>query len=466
MKQLFFLLVLMIMATSMANAQVGINADNSAPDPSAGLDVKFTDKGMLPPRMTVDQRDAIASPAEGLMVYCTNCGVNGSLSLFTNGAWRTYTFCNTPSPLAGSNSVSPGQIIWNWTAVAGASGYKWNTTPGFNSATDMGTATTKTETGISCGTTYTRYVWVYSVCGISAPVTLSQTVHASVPTPPTAATNIGTQTSIVWKWHPVNGATGYKWSATNNFSLATDMGTDTTTNETGLTCETAYTRYMWSYNGCGYSAPVVLTQSTLSCWACGIPITVNHEAGEVAPVSKTPTYGTVTNIPGELTKCWITSNLGSDHQATAVSDATEASAGWYWQFNRKQGYKHDGSIRTPSTTWISSINESSEWITDNDPCTIELGTGWRIPTNTEWNNVSGSWTNWTGPYSSALKLHAAGSLNSLDGSLIRRGLDGYEWSSVNVGTSYGWRLYFFNSGCFMASSSMAYGFSARCVRDN
>ena len=60
-------------------------------------------------------------------------------------------------------------------------------------------------------------------------------------------------------------------------------------------------------------------------------------AGTVAPVDKTVTYGTVTNIPGETSKCWITSNLGADHQATAVNDATEASAGWYWQFNRHTG---------------------------------------------------------------------------------------------------------------------------------
>ena len=54
--------------------------------------------------------------------------------------------------------------------------------------------------------------------------------------------------------------------------------------------------------------------------------------------------GTVTGIPGETTKCWITSNLGASQQATAVNASTQASSGWYWQFNRKQGYKYDGTI--------------------------------------------------------------------------------------------------------------------------
>ena len=58
-------------------AQVSINADGSQPDPSAGLDVKFNNKGFLPPRMTKAALNTISNPADGLMVYCTDCGSNG-----------------------------------------------------------------------------------------------------------------------------------------------------------------------------------------------------------------------------------------------------------------------------------------------------------------------------------------------------------------------------------------------------
>lgn len=44
---------------------------------SAALDVESTTKGFLPPRMTNAQRAAIASPAQGLMVYCTDCSTVG-----------------------------------------------------------------------------------------------------------------------------------------------------------------------------------------------------------------------------------------------------------------------------------------------------------------------------------------------------------------------------------------------------
>jgi hypothetical protein len=94
-------------------------------------------------------------------------------------------------------------------------------------------------------------------------------------------------------------------------------------------------------------------------FTCGISFTIIHTAsGGIAPVDKTVTYGTVNNIPGEPAKCWITRNLGASQQATGPTDPTEASAGWYWQFNLKQGYKHDGTTRTPATTWIAGISEN------------------------------------------------------------------------------------------------------------
>jgi uncharacterized protein (TIGR02145 family) len=54
------------------HAQVSVTKDNSLPDPSAMLDVKSSTKGMLVPRMTIAQRDAIAEPATGLLVFCTD----------------------------------------------------------------------------------------------------------------------------------------------------------------------------------------------------------------------------------------------------------------------------------------------------------------------------------------------------------------------------------------------------------
>lgn len=56
---------------------------------SAILQVDSTTKGFLPPRMTSAQRTAIASPAEGLIVYQTD-GVKG-LYIYANATWRSLT---------------------------------------------------------------------------------------------------------------------------------------------------------------------------------------------------------------------------------------------------------------------------------------------------------------------------------------------------------------------------------------
>ena len=203
-------------------------------------------------------------------------------------------------------------------------------------------------------------------------------------------------------------------------------------------------------------------------FTCGMPITISHVAGTVAPVNKTTTYGTVTNIPGETSKCWLTSNLGSDHQASAVDDATEPSAGWYWQFNRMQGYKHDGTTRTPNTTWINSIEENSNWQNENDPCILELGNGWRMPTSTEWINIdaNGNWDDWNGPWNSPLKIHAAGFLSYTDGSISFNGAQGHYWSITQGGGSTGWDFYFGSSYSLVGWWNFKPGgFSIRCIRD-
>ena len=171
------LIILILFMTMKTSAQVGINTDNSPADSSAGLDVKFTDRGVLIPRMTFEQRNAIQNPAEGLMVYCTNCNRDGTgvISVFQGGLWKTVTNCLEPDqPATGINFWTETQITWNWNTVPNATGYKWNTTDDFKTASEMDTTTFMTETGLTAGTTYTRYVWAYNACGPSQVTTMIQ----------------------------------------------------------------------------------------------------------------------------------------------------------------------------------------------------------------------------------------------------------------------------------------------------
>ena len=56
-------------STGLMAQSISINADGSAPDNSAMLDVASTTKGILVPRMTLVQRTAILLPAKGLIIY-------------------------------------------------------------------------------------------------------------------------------------------------------------------------------------------------------------------------------------------------------------------------------------------------------------------------------------------------------------------------------------------------------------
>jgi hypothetical protein len=199
--------------------------------------------------------------------------------------------------------------------------------------------------------------------------------------------------------------------------------------------------------------------------ACGFPITVTHTAGDVAPVTKTVTYGTVISSLTGSPKCWITQNLGATTNAATVTESTEPNAGWYWQFNRKQGFKHDGTTRTPFTTWTTSISEDKNWETANDPCTLLLGAGWRLPTSAEWTSADTNWATSTDTYASVFKLHMAGYLGDTNGALASRGGDGRYWSNTQINSTNGYLLNNAASNSYLANTSKALGYTARCVKD-
>ena len=66
------LIALIVFSAFVTQAQVAVSNDGSSADASAMLDVKSTDKGVLVPRLTLSQRNTIASPATGLIIYQTD----------------------------------------------------------------------------------------------------------------------------------------------------------------------------------------------------------------------------------------------------------------------------------------------------------------------------------------------------------------------------------------------------------
>lgn len=67
----FFTFLAAVVLTATTYAQVGIGT--TTPDASAALDITSTTGGLLVPRMTAAERDAITSPAQGLIIFCSDC---------------------------------------------------------------------------------------------------------------------------------------------------------------------------------------------------------------------------------------------------------------------------------------------------------------------------------------------------------------------------------------------------------
>lgn len=111
MKKMIFYLLCCSIGFTVEAQSVSINNTGEAPDNSAMLDIKSTAKGLLPPRMTFAERNAISNPALGLMIFCSNCAA-GEFQVFTGITWTNMIGGPASAPLAIGDSYGGGKVAY------------------------------------------------------------------------------------------------------------------------------------------------------------------------------------------------------------------------------------------------------------------------------------------------------------------------------------------------------------------
>jgi len=414
--KLMFVVLLCLAASSSVQAQYGFGTSN--PNPSAVMDMTSTTKGFLPPRMTSAQIAAIKSPAEGLMVYNTD---QQCMMVYSNSAFKC--------------------------GFAGAADNQWTV-----EVNDAAPKFTSLDNQID-------FPYVGKTATVSS-VYLDTDATPDAPGTP------------IYQWYSYTDAAGGGKTAIPGAISSTYTFTEADRGK--------YIRVGVKATALTGTSPGVeqFASTYLPVWKCGMDLPLKHTIGAVAPETKSITYKTVLTTFAGTNQCWITQNLGaSSNLATSINTATPESVGWYWQFDRIQGYKAQTNYNIIPGTFVTTDYSVSATITTNDPCLSLLGGSWRLPTRVkEWDKFVAtlSTTDYNAAFSSPLALTNTGFVLFLLGKLQQTDI-------IGMGIYMSANRWLTNTSCVLitrhdapASSTatddksinVTIGMSVRCVTDN
>ena len=179
-------------------------------------------------------------------------------------------------------------------------------------------------------------------------------------------------------------------------------------------------------------------------------------------------------------KTWMDRNLGALRPATSLDD--EQAYGDLYQWGRgadghqcrnskttntlsnsnNPGHSHFILTENKPNDWRSPQNDNLWQGMKNNPCPY----GYRIPTETEWQEEINSWSSKdsTGAFNSSLKLPLAGFRLSSNGALNDVGNLGRYWSS-SVSVTSAHNLLFHSITARMNSYNRVSGLSVRCIKE-
>jgi len=170
------------------------------------------------------------------------------------GAWSSPVSCLTipGSPVVANTSATASSVTVNWNAVAGATGYSIKA-DGSSSATDTGTNTTYTHSGLLPNTPHTYTVYSRNSSGISAAsAAATKYTLANMPNNGTIGTKSQNSIQAAWQANGNPAATQYSlaaFDASNNLVKQSTWSTTLYNTVTGLSSDTQYKIKVKARNG-------------------------------------------------------------------------------------------------------------------------------------------------------------------------------------------------------------------------
>ncbi len=172
----FFKSVVMILLCSDHLFAQNVGIGTTGPHPSARLEIWDTSKGILIPRLTTQQRNAIAVPAHSLLIFNVDCQWYEYWDTAT-GTWRVVATASTGSApffqALPATHITATSFDANWIGAPPGSTYLLdvatdptftNYVPGYQNF-NVDTATHYTVTGLQCNTWYYYRVKAQTPCG-------------------------------------------------------------------------------------------------------------------------------------------------------------------------------------------------------------------------------------------------------------------------------------------------------------
>ena len=352
MKSNFYLLlsIFLMLVSVPAFAQIGIGT--KTPAPSAALEVTSStnNKGILIPRITATQKDAIASPAQGLLVYQTTAPIG--FYYYTGNSWKLMAI---QTDLAGkvdkvdgkdlsTNDYTTAEKI-KLAAITGTNTGDQTTITG-NAGTATKLAASKTINGVAFdGTTDISIAAAASAEQLTG-TTIKSTVTGS------SLTSVGTLAnltvtnpiagSITGNADNVSGIVAIANGGTNSTAAATAGGIGYGTGTAHAYTAVGTTGQVLSSNGAG--VPTWLTPSSISIPYTGAASAVDLGAYDLKVYGLTIGRGSGSNITFNTAfgRYALENNTtGEGNTATGAQALQNNTTGQYNNANGHQTLRHN-----------------------------------------------------------------------------------------------------------------------------